>query len=54
MKYIVVSVSTGKQVPAVDVCGTAHWEPLPLRQAAAAVTAMNRAAGAKAYRLESL
>jgi len=54
MKYIIVSVSTGKQVPAIDICGVEHWEPLQLRQAAATVTAMNRAAGAKAYRLESL
>jgi len=35
MKYIIVSVSTGKQVPALDICGAEHWEPLPMRQAAA-------------------
>ena len=54
MKYIIVSVATGKHVPALDIHGEEHWEPLTFRQAALAVTWMNREAGAKAYRLESL
>lgn len=54
MKYIIISVKSGKQVPAVDAMGNAHWEGLLLRVAAAEVTRMNREAREKAYRLESL
>lgn len=54
MKYIIVSISTGKHVPAIDIHGEKHWEPLTFREAALAVTSLNREAGAKAYRLESL
>lgn len=54
MKYIIVSIATGKQVPAIDVCDGQHWEPLVLKVAAKAVTTMNREAGEKLYRLESL
>lgn len=54
MKYIIVSVATGKHVPALDVCGEEHWEPLTFKVAAKVVTAMNREAGAKLYRMEAL
>lgn len=54
MKYIIIVVATGKQVPALDVCGEEHWEPLALHQAAKVLTVMNREAGAKVYKLESL
>ncbi len=53
MKYIIVSINTGKQVPAIDICGEEHWEPLELKAAAKAVATMNRESG-KAYRLERL
>ena len=54
MKYIIVSVTTGKHVPAIDICGEEHWEPLTFNLAAKVVTAMNREAGAKIYKLERL
>lgn len=54
MKYIIINISTGKQVPALDVCGEEHWEALDLRTAAKVVTAMNREVGEKVYRMEAL
>jgi hypothetical protein len=54
MKYIIVSVATGKQVPVLDVCGEEHWEPLTMKVAAKVLTIMNREAGAKLYRAEAL
>lgn len=54
MKYIIVSIATDKHVPVIDICGEEHWEPLTLKLAAKVVTAMNRIAGAKVYKLERL
>lgn len=54
MKYIIVSVATGKQVPVLDVCGEEHWEPLTMKVAAKVLAIMNREAGAKLYRAEAL
>lgn len=53
-KVIIVSTATGKQVPAIDVCGEKHWEPLEWRTACKVLATMNREVGGKAYRLESL